>query len=56
LHAALLRIMSLPEVKDAFAEQATEAVTNTPEELRKLVQNELRKYGEVVKSVGLKVE
>ena len=56
LHAALLRIMSLPEVRDAFAEQATEAVTNTPEELRKLVQNELRKYGEVVKSVGLKVE
>jgi len=56
LHAALLKIMSLPEVKDAFAEQATEAITNTPEDLRKLVQNELRKYGEVVKSVGLKVE
>lgn len=56
LHAALLKIMSLPEVRDAFSEQATEAVTNTPEELRKLVQNELRKYGEVVKVVGLKVE
>ncbi len=56
LHAALLKIMSLPEVRDAFAEQATEAVTNTPEELRRLVQNELRKYGEVVKSVGLKVD
>ncbi len=56
LHAALLKIMSLPEVRDAFAEQATEAVTNTPEELRKLVQSELRKYGEVVKAVGLKVE
>lgn len=56
LRAALLKTMSLPEVKTAIAEQATEVVTSTPEELRKLVQDELRKYGAVVKSVGLKVE
>jgi len=56
LRAALLKTMSLPEVKTAIAEQATEVVTSTPEELRKLVQDELRKYGDVVKAVGLKVE
>jgi tripartite-type tricarboxylate transporter receptor subunit TctC len=56
LHAALLKTMGLPEVKTAIAEQATEVITSTPEELRKLVQDELRKYGEVVKLVGLKVE
>lgn len=56
LHAALLKTMSLPEVRTAIAEQATEVVTSTPEELRKLVQDELRKYGAVVKAVGLKVE
>ena len=56
LRAALLKTMSLPEVKTAIAEQATEVVTSTPEELRKLVQDELRKYGAVVKAVGLKVE
>jgi putative tricarboxylic transport membrane protein len=56
LRAALLKTMSLPEVKTAIAEQATEVITSTPEELRKLVQDELRKYGDVVKAVGLKIE
>ena len=56
VRAALLKIMSLPEVRDAIAEQATEVVTSTPGEFRKLVQNELNKYGAVVTAVGLKVE
>ena len=44
------------EVRDAMAEQATEVTTNTPEEFRALVRNELVKYGEVVKAVGLKAD
>lgn len=56
LRAALLKTMNLPEVKTAIAEQATEVITSTPEELRKLAQDELRKYGDVVKAVGLKIE
>lgn len=31
-------------------------VTNTPDEFRRLVQNELNKYGEVGKTVGLKAD
>ena len=56
VRAALLKIMSLPEVRDALAEQATEVATNTPGEFRKLVQNELNKSGAVVTAVGLKIE
>lgn len=56
VRGALLKIMSLSEVKDALAEQATEVTTSTPEEFRRLVQNELNKYSAVVKAVGLKVE
>jgi tripartite-type tricarboxylate transporter receptor subunit TctC len=56
VRAALLKVLSQADVKEAMTEQATEITTNTPEEFRRLVQNELNKYGEVVKAVGLKVD
>ena len=56
VRAALLKVMGQPDVRVAMTEQATEIATNTPEEFRRLVQNELSKYGEVVKAVGLKVD
>ncbi len=56
VRTALLKVLAHTEVKDAMAEQATEVTTNTPAEFRTLVQNELVKYGEVVKAVGLKAD
>ena len=43
-------------VKKALAVQATEVVTGTPEEFRKLVQNSMAQNAKVVKAVGLKIE
>lgn len=56
LRAALLKTMSLPEIKTALATQGAEIVTSTQEEFRKFVQDESRKIGPVIKSAGLKVE
>ena len=56
MRTALLKVLAHAEVRDAMAEQATEVTTNTPEEFRALVRNELVKYGEVVKAVGLKAD
>jgi tripartite-type tricarboxylate transporter receptor subunit TctC len=56
LRTALLRTVSLPEVRDAIAAQATEVVTATPDEFRKLARSELEKYGKVIKAIGLKVD
>ena len=56
VRTALLKVLAHAEVRDAMAEQATEVATNTPDEFRKLVRNELVKYGEVVKAVGLKAD
>ena len=56
LRAALLKTMSLPEIKAALATQGAEIVTNTPEEFRKFVQDESKKIGPVIQSAGLKVE
>jgi tripartite-type tricarboxylate transporter receptor subunit TctC len=51
-----IKTVNLPEVKKALAIQATEVVTGTPEEFRKLVQESVAKNGTLVKTVGLKVE
>ena len=56
LRAALLQVLAHADLQEAMAEQATEVTTNTPEEFRQLVRNELLKYGDVVKSVGLKAD
>jgi tripartite-type tricarboxylate transporter receptor subunit TctC len=56
LREALAKAMNMPEVRSAMHSQGAEIVTNTPEEFRKFVQEEIRKLGPVVKSAGLKVE
>ncbi len=56
LRAALLKTVSLPEVREGFAKQGAEVVTNTAEEFRKLVEGEMESTGRVVKATGLKVE
>ena len=56
LREALIKTMNMPEVRTAMSSQGAEIVTNTPDEFRKFVQEEIRKLGPVVKSAGLKVE
>ena len=56
LREALLKTMNMPEVRTALNNQGAEIVTNTPDEFRKFVQEEMRRLGPVVKSAGLKVE
>jgi len=56
VHAALARTMNLPEVKEAFAAQATEVVLGTAQEFRKLVQESLEANAKVVATIGLKAE
>ncbi|MDP1717801.1 MAG: tripartite tricarboxylate transporter substrate-binding protein, partial [Burkholderiales bacterium] len=53
LRAAVIKTVNLPEVKKALDVQATEVVTSTPEEFRKLVQDSMVKNAKVVKAVGL---
>lgn len=56
LRDGLIKVMSLPEIRDALNKQGAEVVTNTPEEFFKFVQDELKNFGPVVKMAGLKVE
>lgn len=56
LRDGLMKAMSLQETRDALNKLGAEVVTNTPEEFQKFVQEELKKFGPVVKMAGLKVE
>ena len=53
LRAAVVKTMEQPEVKKAFAVQATEIVIRGPAEFRKVVQESMVKNAKVVKAVGL---
>lgn len=55
LHHAISKSLGLPEVKNAFAAQATEMITGTPEDFRKVVQQSVRDNHNVIKAVGLQV-
>jgi tripartite-type tricarboxylate transporter receptor subunit TctC len=56
LRVAVVKAANLPEVKSALAAQATEVVTGTPDEFRKVVRESVEKNARVVKAIGLKVE
>jgi tripartite-type tricarboxylate transporter receptor subunit TctC len=42
-----------PDFRKHFETQMTEVVTNSPEEFRKFVEDEIKAMGPVVKSAGL---
>jgi len=56
LRAAVIKTVSSPEIMKLLAAQATEVVTGTPQEFRKVVQDSMAKNALLVKAVGLKVE
>jgi tripartite-type tricarboxylate transporter receptor subunit TctC len=56
VRAAIIKTVSVPEIRDAINKQGAEIVTNTPEEFRELVRVEFENTGKVMRAVGLKVE
>jgi tripartite-type tricarboxylate transporter receptor subunit TctC len=53
LRAAVVKAMGTPEVKKAFAVQATEIAIRGPEEFRKVVRDSMVTNAKLVKSLGL---
>lgn len=56
LHAALIEVSKKPQLIEQFAAQGAQVVTDTPEEFRKFVRQEIESAGKVVRAAGLKVE
>jgi tripartite-type tricarboxylate transporter receptor subunit TctC len=54
LHAATLKALAVPSVKDTFARQGVEAVGSSPEEFAKMLRTEWVKWEKVIKAAGIK--
>jgi tripartite-type tricarboxylate transporter receptor subunit TctC len=49
----MLHIVKQPDVKERFAAQGLDAVGSTPEQLTKLIKEEIVMYGKLAKQIGL---
>jgi tripartite-type tricarboxylate transporter receptor subunit TctC len=56
LNAEVVRVMALPEVKDALLAQGAEAVSTTPEEFGNYVKSEMVKWTRVIKLSGARAD
>ena len=56
LHAAVVKTVGLSAVKEGFAAQGAEAVTNSPEEFRQFLQRDIANTAKVIKAAGLQAE
>ena len=56
LHAALLQVIALPDVKERFTSGALEPAPLSQQAFRKLIAEELARWSGVVKSAGIKPE
>jgi tripartite-type tricarboxylate transporter receptor subunit TctC len=56
LHAELVRIANLPDIRERFTSLGIEPVGNTPEQLTAYMLADLAKWTKLVQSIGLKTE
>ena len=54
LHAATLKALAVPSVKDSFTRQGVEPVGSSPEEFAKMLRSEWVKWQKVIKAAGIK--
>jgi tripartite-type tricarboxylate transporter receptor subunit TctC len=50
------RVVHVPEVKQKLLEQAADSVGSTPEALDRVVRAELKKWADVIRAAGIKLE
>ena len=54
MHAAIVKAVALPEVRKLFADRNVEARSSTPQELEKLIRDEITQWGPVVSKADIK--
>src|SRR5580658_7627835 len=56
LNAEIAKIMALPDAQKVLLAAGLEPTTNSPGEMRRIVEADYKKWGELIKALGLKVE
>ncbi|HTH79293.1 MAG TPA: tripartite tricarboxylate transporter substrate-binding protein, partial [Ramlibacter sp.] len=56
LNRELHEILALPEVRNAFQTQGMDPATDSPEEFKKLVEQDADRWANLIKTQGIKAE
>ena len=56
LHAAIVKIVAMPDVQQQMVEGGSEPYSNTPEEFMQRIREDVAKFSRIVKAAGIKVE
>jgi len=56
VHAEVVRILAIPQVRDQLASQGADIVGNTPEQFGAWIRTEVKKWGDVIRISGAKVD
>jgi tripartite-type tricarboxylate transporter receptor subunit TctC len=56
LHSELVRALNSPDLRERLQGLGAEPVGNTPEQYTAFMQNEIAKWGKVIKAAGIKGE
>jgi tripartite-type tricarboxylate transporter receptor subunit TctC len=54
LHAATVRVLQDPTIKERFVSDGADTIGNTPEEFAAIIRADLKKWGKMVKDAGIK--
>jgi tripartite-type tricarboxylate transporter receptor subunit TctC len=56
LHAELIKVLNSPDIRERLQGLGADPVGNTPEQYTAFMQNEIAKWGKVIKAAGIKGE
>jgi tripartite-type tricarboxylate transporter receptor subunit TctC len=56
LAAESVAVLTTPDTREALAKQGAEVVTSTPDEFKKLVENDIAKWSKVIQETGITAE
>lgn len=56
LHSHIVKILTMPDVRERLSKLGAEVVASTPEEFATYLQSEITKWSRVIKAVGITVE
>jgi tripartite-type tricarboxylate transporter receptor subunit TctC len=56
LNRELVKLMSLPDVREKFSQQGVDPASSTPEEFAQLIRDEVARWAKVIRTAGIKIE
>jgi tripartite-type tricarboxylate transporter receptor subunit TctC len=56
LNAEIAKIVALPEAQKVLLAASLEPAPNSPSEMRRIIEADYKKWGQLIKALGLKVE